>query len=191
MDDNPLLEAVRTLISSPNAVQLYNALHAVLRLPPALPVKLSGDSSVLNPLLTLARTNKEQFDNVLMLIDGKRETKNLPALREQPPPQRFDKNKYQAIFMDQSRVRQRRAVSVENDRRPPKDRLVGNARLEFMRQQQKQWKVRRDQVISAARAANGGTLSQDVYQTLLDQFWAGIDDELTEMEEENRRNLRK
>jgi len=191
MESSDLLEAVRVLIGSPNATTLYSQLLAVQRLPPALPIKLTGDAAVLNPMLALYRTNREQYDTVMMLIDDKRELKDRPLLRDPPKPDKFDKNEYQRVFMDQSRVRQRRAVAVENDSRPTKDRLIGNARLEFMRQQAKRWKVRRDQVVQAARAANGGTLDQGYYTALLEQFWAGIDAELTEMEENVRRTGRK
>ena len=186
-----LPDACAVLISHPDAVALFKTLQDVARLPANLPIELSGDSAVLNPLLALYRADRKGFDATLMLIENKRELKGRPPLAQPNAPEKFDKDEYQRVFMDQKRVRERRAAEIENDPRPAKDRLRGNARIEFMRQQSARWKVRRDQVINAARAACGGTLDQEHYNTILEQFWAGINDELTEMEEENRRALRK
>lgn len=186
-----LPDACTVLISHPEAQALFSALQHVTRLPPELPVELSDEAAVLNPLLALYRSNRKEYETTLALIEAKRELKGRAPLAEPTGSAKFEKNPYQAGFMQEKRVLERRAVEIENDRRPGKDQLIGNARNDFMKAQAQQWNVRRKALLAAARLASGGTIRRPALKDLLQQFWDGIEAELTAMEEENRRNLRR
>jgi hypothetical protein len=186
IDKTLLLEAVNTLVRSDDAGRLFADFEAVARLPPDLPIKLSGDAAVLNPLLALRRQDRAKFDGVIELIESKREAAGAPPLRTPETPKGFDKVEYQRLFMDQKRHRERRAVLVENMRRPGRDKLIGNARLEFMRVQAAKWKEVRDAALNAARETAGRTLAKAEVQEVLSAFWQKIDRELDDAEAEIR-----
>lgn len=187
IDKTLLLEAVNALVKTEDATELFESFEAVARLPADLPVKLSGDAAVLNPLLALRRQDRTKFDGVIELIEGKREAAELPPLRQPDTPRGFDKVEYQRLFMDQKRQREGRAAAIENLRRPGRDKLVGTPRLEFMRVQASKWKEVRDGALRDAREAAGRTLSKAEVRDVLDAVWQTVDRELDAAEAEARK----
>jgi len=174
-----LQQAVNALILRPDALELFEAVDSLLNLVPRVPVRLTGASAVLNPLLDLKATDPTAFSRVMELADTKRAALGKPPLRP-PKATGYDKTEYMRAFMDQKRERQKRAAEIENLRRPEKDRLIGNARLEFMRVQSAKWKAQRDAALAKAAQSSGGRLSADVREAVLATFWAGVDKQLDE-----------
>lgn len=179
-DKEQLAEAANLLINDSDAPELYQTLMDVLGLPANLPIKLSGPAAALNPLLSVARTDREKFDRVLDLVDAKRVLRELPTLRGPAAQVKFDKNRYQRELMAERRVRQIKAVSIENLRRPPSAKLVGHARMEFMRVQQGKWSAQLDALLEAA--SGGKPMSKPQAQKESAGFWARIDQQLEEAE---------
>lgn len=182
-----LVQAVNFLVLDPSAPQHFDALRSLLKVA-ALPVQFTGDLSLLNPLVELYRDDRDAFQRVLDLVDNKRSHQGWPPLQERQTD--FDRNEYQREFMHQKRARERRIAEIENMSRPERDRLIGTARLEFMRRQSNVWKKRRDALLEASRKAQGGTLSKEQTNKLLSQFWEQIDAELDEAETEARSKIR-
>ena len=179
-DKQQLAEAANTLINDNKAPELFKTLLDVLGLPPTLPVKLSGEASVLNPLLAMARRDREAFNRVIDLIETKRANREMSPLRQPTPEAKFDKNAYQAELMAERRVRQVKAVDIENLRRPPSSQLIGHPRMEFMRVQQGKWMDQLEAHLAAHKT--GKTLTKAKRQEVSAQFWQGIDRELEESE---------
>ncbi len=169
-----LRDAVRVLIEAPDAIALYDALSATVPVAGRAPVKLTGDAATLNPLLRLALQNPAGYRGVLDLAEERRALRGLPPL-EKPKPSGYNKVEYMRQFMDQKRERQKLAAKIENMLRPEKDRLVGNARLEFMNLQSARWKVMRDRALDRAKAAHGGKLTAETRRQVLESFWAAVD----------------
>lgn len=166
------------LITAANSHELHEALEAVTRLATRYPVKLSGDASVLNPLVALSVADPDKFKAVMEFIDRERLKRGFDAFMA-PPKASAKENKvaYMREFMDQKRLRQRKALDIENMRRPEKDRLVGNARMEFMRRASLRWKDLRDEALARA-TPTGGTLTAKQRSDVLDRFWAAVDEDL-------------
>jgi hypothetical protein len=193
MDDDSkqaLLEAVNTLIKSPDAQRLYDALVAVIPAARLHPVRLSGDAAVLNALVMLKLKSPDTYDNVLSLVEAKRKAAGFEPL-ERPVDDRFNKTEYMRNFMDQKRERERRAAKIENMIRPPADALRGRTRLDFMQRQSARWKEDRDMLLEQQRTLAGGAISREVQQQVLDQFWTRIDASLDELEALAAAELRK
>lgn len=190
VDKQGVLRAANALITDPYAVKLYETLMAVAALPRHLPIGIVGDAELLNPLLHQYHANRDVFDATMDIVDKKREERGLEPLRKEEEQKGFDKNAYQAAFMEQKRFRERRAANIENMRRPERDRLIGNARLEFMRQASAKWKQRRDEMVNNAREARGvDRLSKQDLQEVLATFWSQIDRELDDQEEAVRNRV--
>lgn len=175
-----LLEAASALITSPEAHSLLEALDSIFPLARVgHPVGLSGDAAALNPMLRLRLKDVEAYGRVLDMVESKRLSLGYDSLRKGTAADRgYDKVEYMRQFMDQKRERQRLAAAVENIRRPERDKLVGNARLEFMRRQSMRWKELRDEAMEHARHQNGGTMTETLRKNTLDRFWTAVDDDL-------------
>src|SRR4051812_23821367 len=128
-----LLEAVTALITSPDAHELLDSLNSLYPLKRAgHPVALTGAAAVLNAMLRLRIADAPGYERVLDMIEMKRVALGYDTLRKGTAADKgYDKVEYMRQFMDQKRERQRLAATIENLRRPEKDQLVGNARLEF------------------------------------------------------------
>jgi hypothetical protein len=185
-----LLAAVERLIGDPLAAKHYSMLTELAKLPSDTPVALVDEAAYLAPMLELAMRDKPVFAKVIRLVDNKRAAHGMPALAPPEDEPGFNRNEYQRDFMQQKRLRERRAVNIENMLRPARDKLVGNVRLEFMRRASAQWKARRDSMIGGARDASGGTLSKEQVTAILRAFWQKIDDELDAAEAEAIRKIR-
>lgn len=179
-DKHLLAEAANTLIHSSEAPEMYQTLLEVLGLPLKLPVKLTGDASVLNPLLAMARRDRSAFDRVIDLIESKRASREMSPLRQPRTEAKFDKNEYQRELMADRRVRQIKALDIENLRRPPSSQLIGHPRMEFMRVQQGKWTDQLEAILVANKT--GKTMTKAKRQAISAQFWQGIDRELEESE---------
>lgn len=198
-----ILEAMNALIKHDNAVTLNYYLGAALRCASGLPIKLTGEAAVVNVLFQLAQQDRDTFLSIMEMVNSKRVSRGLEPLRpvfegeqeevEADEPnalsmaaeetlKRFDKTAYQRLFMDESRARKRRAINIENSVRPERDRLIGHARMEFMRMCGVRWKQQRDALVKAARQGSGGTLTKAEMQAILSRFWTAVDTALDEKE---------
>lgn len=189
VDRQALLEAINHLVLDDDAEKKFHTITELAKLPATVPVRMTDEASCFNSMLDLARSDSQAYLKVLDLIDSKRIQRGWPPLRK-PEPEGFNRNEYQRDFMHQKRQRERRAVEIENMLRPARDKLIGNARLEFMRRASAKWKDRRDALVNAAREGSGGTLSKEQVTAILKRFWEQVDLELDEAEESMRRKLR-
>lgn len=189
MDDQTkaeLVEAVKTLIQDPEALDLFDAMNTSAPLIARYKwLRLIGDAHTLNVLAILKTKDPQAYEGVLGLIASKRAMKDLPPLLS-PESEGFDKTSYMQEFMLQKRQRQRRAADIENMNRAPRDRLIGRARLDFMQRQSALWKEERDALIEKAKAAHGGKLKKDEMQLVLNSFWAKVDARLDDLEDKAR-----
>ena len=185
MDKHALAGAVNALISHPDANTLLRYVNLVTKLPADVPVCLVGEAAVVDPLLQLARQDYPAFERVLQLADRKRRQADMPPLLRD----KFDGTTYQREVMLQQRARERRAVDIENLLRSEKDKLIGRARLDFMRVQASRWKELRDRMLNAERERFGGSLPKDKMREVLADFWQHVDNELDELEELARKEL--
>lgn len=187
MDEREALrQAVITLVEAPDAEYLYDALTAAVKLARVHAINLAGDAATLNPLLHLGVADVEAFDRVLALIDRKRADAGRPALQK-GGDDKFDKVEYQRVFMEQKRLRQRRAADVENLQRPDRERLVGRARLDFMDRCAAEWKRELDALLARARENLGvQRLPREHLDALRTQFWASVDARLDSAEQDAR-----
>ena len=179
-DKEQLAESANALLHNLEAPELYRTLLEVLGLPLKLPVKLTGEAAVLNPLLAMARRDRETFTRVIDLIETKRADRELPPLRGLAEKAKFDKNTYQAELMAERRSRAVKAVDIENLRRPPSSQLVGHPRMEFMRVQQGKWMEQLNVHLTAQKT--GKTMTKAQRQAISEPFWAQVDRELEEAE---------
>lgn len=106
-----------------------------------------------------------------------------------PPeePDKFDRVANQRRIMAERRARSGRAAKIENASRSERNRLYGNARLEFERNVLNKWGRQLEASLNAARQRNGGTLSRETTQRIRAAFWADIDDQMSADEERLRR----
>lgn len=181
-----LLEAVSALITEPNAHDLYDTLRAII--PTALrhPIRLSDGAAVLNPLLKLRVADEAAYTRVLDLIERRRAELDYDPLEVPDGPSAYDKVAYMREFMEQKRQRQRVAADIENMLRPERDKLVGNHRLEFMRQQSLRWKLQLDEYLAKAKDAAGGKMTKEQLSKSRGLFWSAVDDELERRREAAR-----
>jgi hypothetical protein len=175
-----LLDAANILLRSPEAESLYKTLRSVTALPPNLPIKLSGGYIDLNPLLTLFRHDPTKFGTLMDHVDTRREQLGVPRLQCEPVEVKFDKTDYQRDLMAERRRRQTRAAELENMKRPASEQLVGHAREDFMRMQQKRWTVRLEATLDTVRL--GKTMTKEARQQISARFWDTVDRETDESE---------
>lgn len=190
-DREALLEAVNDLIHDPDPRLKKDALDAIAPVAKLYPVRLAGEMKVLNPLVVLRNTDQTAWEAVKKLIDKKRELGSLPVLWPEPGKPKFDIREYQRQLMAQIRERTSRACELENLQRSDRDRLIGNARLEFMRQTGLAWGKRRDALLASAAADAGRKLTKPEQDAIRDTFWATVDRELDERESAIRLELLK
>lgn len=189
MDDVKV--AARRLVKGEDAESQYKMLDAVIRKAAGLPVKLTGEFTPMNPLLQLRQEDHDTFETVINWVFEKRRQLSLPPLKDEQSDARRD---YMRDFMSAKRLRERRAVDIENMLRSENDKLRGTSRMEFVRRQSALWKKERDKLLEAERKTLGvERIPADVYSQVLQNFWANVDRQLDEMEdltlEEMRRPL--
>lgn len=191
-DKQALLEAVNDLIQDHAAALKVTALDEVAKLKRRYPIKLTGELAILNPLLNLMSDDPDAWEQVKILIDKKRALLEFEPLWPAPKKVTFAdrKNEYQAKLMARIRERANRAVEIENMQRPERDRLIGNARLEFMRLTTNKWGKERDARIAAEKAA-AGKLTKAQIDAIRDKFWLSVDEMLDEKEALVRKEILK
>jgi hypothetical protein len=183
IDRELLRDAVNALIASPRAHEMFEALTVLLPIATNnFPVKLSGDAAVLNPLIALKKSNPTGYDGVIELVEKRRAEAGFDRLTKDKASDEYDKTEYMRMFMDQKRQRERRAAAIENMLRPEREKLIGTARLEFMRRQSAAWKEQRDRFLEAARGPHGVKLEKEKMQETLARFWSAVDSDLDERE---------
>lgn len=185
-DKTDLKAAMLTLVQDDNAAMLHKYLLDAVAIAGKLPIKLTDVAAPMNPLLWLAQTNHADFERRLGILDQVRAQRGLPPLMDSG----FKKNPYMADFMSQGRHRRGRASALENLDRPDRDKLRGNARLEFERTVQATWKKQLDALVTKARSASpAGRLSKPDMDALRARFWAGVDTALEEKEADSKRRM--
>lgn len=183
-DRAALLAAVNRLATDPDAPRLFETLTEVVPVARRLGVRLTGDAAELNPLIELACHRPDHYDNVMLLVESKREQAGLvPLDPKRGQIEKFDKNEYMAEFMQRKRERERKAADIENTLRPERDRLVGRSRIDFMQMQAAKWKSELDQRIEAARLEAGARLKKSQIDAVRAAFWDEVDRYLDELEE--------
>lgn len=191
-DRAALLTAVNKLVQDSSANHLYLKMLELIPVARRIGARFVGDDAELNPLIDLAVADADKYASVMQLVETKRAQQGMPALdAARTEDGHFDKVDYMRDFMQEKRLRERRAADIENMIRAPKDRLVGRARLDFMQMQSKKWKQQRDVALDAARAECSGKLSRAQMSALLDKFWAKIDSDLDDLEELARAEMLK
>lgn len=189
IDMDEVKAAARLLVTSEDAVDLYNTLATTIRRAALLPIKLTGKYAQMNPLLDLYRDDKTVYDTILKWAVDKREDRGLEPLRDEKVQ---NKNEYMREFMFELRARWRKAVHIENLLRSDKDKLKGESRRQFEKRCTIQWGKQRDALLNAERKRLGvERLPQDVLQATLKGFWEHVDNQLDELEAMTMEELRK
>lgn len=185
-DNTEIKEAALALTRSDAAPQLHKYLLGAIAASGALPMKLTGDAAVMNPLLWLAQDNFKKYTLLMDQVDRIRAKAELPPLQKQG----FQNKPYMRDFMAAGRLRRGRASDLENKDRPARDKLRGAPRLEFERIVQAQWKKQLDGHLDRARQQTPtGRITKEALTGITNRFWAGVDTALDEKEAESRRRV--
>lgn len=144
-------------------------------------LRFVGAADALTTLALLKFRNANAYAGVIDLVSLKRKENGFPPLIDDPDTG-FDKDAYMAEFMQQKRVRLRRAAEIENLRRPERDKLIGKARLEFMDRQSVIWASQREAALEKAKTTKGRKLTKDERRSVVDAFWQQVDDTMDELE---------
>lgn len=183
-----LRDAVNALATRDDVAPAFAALAPAVEFSRRYPIQLSGHAAFLNPLLDLGRDDPDALQRLLSLVESKRAAAGLAPLVPEKDSA-FDRTEYQRQFMDQKRQRTRRAVDIENMRRPERDQLRGTARMDFQDLVAAKWKKELDEIEARAReAAPDGRLSRETWTSMRQKFWSGIDKRLDEEEAVVRRS---
>lgn len=185
-----LADAVNSLIQDSDATALYAQMTGVIDLARrGIPVRLTGRSAILNPLVDLAEQDAAAFDRVMTLVDTKRALANMPVLEtgESEP----NRKAYMREFMAEKRARQRRLVELWNQMRSEHDKLRGSTRMEFERKHAERWQNEKDARIEQQRNARGRRLTREELTAISAQLWTDVDAELDSLEKFVRDELRK
>jgi hypothetical protein len=186
-----MLASVNALVNPETPRWMYDAVTVLGRTKAKYPLVAVGDLAVLNPLIDLFSADHASFERVMALVDKKRAEIGVAPIRTEEETG-FDKRAYMRDFMEQKRVRQRRAATIENFARSANDALRGSARLEFMDAQSAKWKVELDKRLAVARDAAGtDRLAKPLLETLRAQFWTWVDTQLDEAERQSKLKLRR
>lgn len=175
-DLTSITEALRVLADGNQGALAFQTLLSVAETARLHPVRLSGEMDALNPLLDIFLEDEAKFTRLIALVNTARAREGYsPLVAPGADPDRFDRTAYMRDFMDQKRVRQRRCVQIENDSRPPRDRLIGEARLRFMRETSAKWHDELETRMNTARDAQGARLPKIMVDAIREKFWRDID----------------
>jgi hypothetical protein len=152
-----------------------------------VPVRLSGRSGVLNPLLEMLLDDYQAAERVIQLVNRKRDEAGAPGLGDNG----FDRGEYMRNLMATKRARLTRLADLWNQLRPDRDRIQGVARLEFMRVHGNRWLAVRDERQDALRDKLGRRLTQVERTSVIRQLWSDVDAELDALEAFVASELRK
>jgi len=170
MDKDELLATVKLLVglSDFDAKAYAAALSDIIGLSNRYALRFKDRYAALNPLVELYKDDVGVYNDVLQMI-SKRRKDNVFSVRQRH---------YMTEFMREKRARERRAVDIENAKRPESQKLQGSARLNFMRMKSNEWNDRRTTMLNKAREQCGGRLTLERQQELAEMFWKQIDAEL-------------
>lgn len=184
-----LVDAVGALVDLDNerAQRYGHAVESMARFRARHPDAWLGyELEPLNPLVALAETDTDGFSRVQLLIDEKRRARGAAPIWPDAAERGFDKPEYQRLLMQERRQRSRRALEIENMRRPERARLMGNARLEFENRVIAGWGNQLRDNLDKARKEAGGRLPKERLASIREAFWKRIDSQLDEEHEAAR-----
>jgi len=183
-----LAEAVNELIEASDAQAMFKTLTGVHDVAmKGFPVRMTGRSAVLNPLLEMMLEDPERADRVMELIDRKRRERGLDVLVAPG----FDRPKYMRELMADKRARLRRLVNLWNQLRPAKDAIKGTVRMEFERTHAERWYSVRLEREEDLRSAKGSRLTNEERTEIIRKLWADVDAELDALEDHVQAELRR
>lgn len=185
-----LADAVNLLIQASDADALYAQMSGVIDLARrGIPVRLTGRSAVLNPLVDLADSDPDAYERVLALIENKRAQAKLPQL--ETGDSMSNRKAYMREFMAEKRARQRRLVELWNELRSERDKLRGSRRMEFERVHAERWQNEKDARVEQLRKIKNRRLTRDELTSISTQLWNDVDSELDALETFVRAEVRK
>jgi hypothetical protein len=174
-----LAEAVNTLIDDTDATDLYKKMMGVYELARKdFPVRLTGRSGVLNPMLDLLLADYEGGQVVLRLIETKRTTRGLPQLEDPNEARKI----YMRELMATRRDRLSRLLKLWNTLRPDREKVRGAAKTEFERVHGNRWFAVREEREKALREQHGRRLSHHERTSLIKAFWEDVNRELDDFD---------
>jgi len=156
-------------------------------------VRLTGDRSVLNPLLDSYEKNPVEFRSIVrMIIQARaqrdwstRELKLLLVGETEEERLKWSalsiniKNEFTRKYVKNTRERLKRALNIENNKRAYDDRIRGTDRLVW---EQKKWQEWTKQKEDYVRDGKEGRLSRAYIAERTAEFWDIIDDQLDKLE---------
>ena len=113
----------------------------------------------------------------MALVDRKREEFGLDALKV------FDRTAYMRELMAKRRERQKRIVTIANTLRSERDKLVGQARVDFMNDHANRWHAVRLEREEEERKRLGRRLTEVERQEVIAKLWQDVDAELDAYED--------
>lgn len=181
-----LMAAAKLLIKEHDGPPLYRMMvECAVLMHKYHELRFVGAAEPLTTLGAMKVRNNTVFQGVIDLIERKRKEVGYAPLDDKPE-KGFDKDAYMAEFMQQKRLRLRRAAELENMRRPERDRLVGKPRLEFMDRQSALWATQREEFLERAKQSAGGRLSKAQREEVVAAFWTKIDNTMDALEDSLR-----
>lgn len=159
VDKAKLLAAVNYLIAAPNYAKLINEMTQIIERWDTHPMAYGGKLDMLNALIDVGLENRDAFERMLKLIEGKRKLV--------PQTKRTD---YQRQLMRERRARIAKAMELAE---MTSGKLSVGDRKEREKSLQERWRVARDKFI-----ADKGDLSWAERNEASNEFWDMIDRQL-------------
>ena len=159
VDKKKVVEAVNFLITSPNYAKLINEMTGIIERWDTHPMAYGGKLSMLNAMLDVGLENREAFERLLKLVEGKRHLL--------PQTKRTD---YQRQLMRDRRARLAKAMELSEMTSGP---MTPSQRKMREKELQTRWASARTEYI-----AKKGKLSWSERNDASNEFWRMIDRQL-------------
>lgn len=156
VDKKKVTEAVNFLITSPNYAKLINEMTNIIERWDTHPMAYGGKLSMLNAMIDVGLENRDAFEKLLKLIEGKR--------RLLPQTKRTD---YQRNLMRDRRARLAKAMELAETTTGP---MSPSQRKQREKELQARWASARTEYI-----AKKGHLSWSERNDASNEFWQMID----------------
>lgn len=180
-------EATSILCTDDDSRKLYEHMTRAYELArKGVPVRLTGRSAVMNPLIDLMLSDHDTYEAVLQYIVKKRDALGQPPLEDSDQVRRD----YMREMMVTRRARLSRLVDLWNSMRPEREKLRGKARMEFERVHGNRWFAARGDRELTMREQVGRRLTHQERTNMLISFWKEVDSELDDLEEFARNQMR-
>lgn len=203
IDRNELLQAVNFFCTDQDAQDFYVKLLLTLQFieESGVRVKGLGREAIINPLVNQYLENSDTFERVIDLIQTKREQAGLPALvnpadeaesgvqREKRKDQKH-RNTYFSNYMFNKRDRERRLIEAWNSMRSERDKVVGTARTEWIRQESARWLNEIEHRINKLVEQEGRRPTRAEKAAIGDKVWEEVEDEIAGLEQFARDQMR-